>query len=395
MQRRNFLKALSAGTLLASAPCSCLFASTKKTETILYSAGSDLEGNFNISAYLVGDNNKLLFSTPLPARAHGVTVRSTHNEIVVFARRPNDFMLVLDAHTGAIKQTIKNDKPLFGHGVFTPDGKTLFTTENDFENKQGVIGVRDASNQYKKVAAFSSGGIGPHELHLLADGKTLLVANGGILTHPDTGRAKLNLDTMRPALTYIDTQTSKVIDDYRLDKKHHQLSIRHLDVTQNDQVCFVMQYQGSRRHQVPLVGFHKGESELQLAEIPSAILPKMKNYCGSVSADASGQTFAVSSPRGNLMTLWNRDGEFIESFDLVDGCGVAKAGKNGFFFSNGGGELHQYQTNNHFKQNNGKLTTNQESLLKTIKNRGGGFKHSLIAHNKSHRWDNHLTAWHL
>ncbi|MCF6190829.1 MAG: DUF1513 domain-containing protein [Cocleimonas sp.] len=364
MKRRDFIKTLTTGALLASAPS--LFASTQKTSTILYSAGSDLEGNFNICAYAVGELNKLLFKTSLPARAHGVTVRNTHNEIIVFARRPNDFMLVLDAQTGVAKQTIKNDKPLFGHGVFTPDGKTLFTTENDFENKLGIIGVRDATDNYKKIAEFSSGGIGPHELHLLADGKTLVVANGGILTHPETGRAKLNLETMTPALTYIDTQSSKVIDDYRLDKKYHQLSIRHLDVTQDDQVCFVMQYQGSRRHQVPLVGFHKGQSQLQLAEIPKVILPKMKNYCGSVSADASGKTFAVSSPRGNLMTLWNANGNFIDSFDLMDGCGVAVGNKaNEFFFSNGGGDLHQY--------------TLQKDLL--------------LSKNTNQRWDNHLTAW--
>jgi hypothetical protein len=213
-----------------------------------------------------------------------------------------------------------------------------------------------------------------------------VVANGGILTHPDTGRAKLNLESMTPALTYIDTQTSKVIADYRLDKKHHQLSIRHLDITQDDQVCFVMQYQGSRRHQVPLVGFHKGESELQLAEIPKAILPKMKNYCGSVSADASGQTFAVSSPRGNLMTLWNCKGEFIESFDLVDGCGVAMADDNGFFFSNGGGELHQYQNNIKACKSGGVYSESAQQSC---------FKKSLLNSNKNQRWDNHLTAWKL
>ena len=364
MRRRNFLKALSAGTLTASAPS--LFALEPKADTILYSAGSDLDGNYNISAYLFGAVNKSLFSVPLPARAHGVTVRKAGKEIIVFARRPDDFMLVLDAHTGAIKQAIKNNRPLFGHGVLTPDGKTLFTTENDVENKKGIIGVRDASSNYKKIAEFSSGGIGPHELHLLSDGKTLVIANGGILTHPDTGRAKLNLETMTPALTYIDTQTGKVIGDYRLDKKYHQLSIRHLDVTQDDQVCFVMQYQGSRRHRVPLVGFHKGESQLQLADMPGYLLPKMKNYCGSVSADVTGKTFAVSSPRGNLMTLWNSDGEFIDSFDMNDGCGIAKGNKtNEFFFSNGGGDLHQY----------------------TLE------KDALLSSNQNQRWDNHLTAW--
>ena len=31
----------------------------------------------------------------------------------------------------------------FGHGVFSPDGKLLYATENDFEAARGVIGVYD------------------------------------------------------------------------------------------------------------------------------------------------------------------------------------------------------------------------------------------------------------
>lgn len=366
MDRRLFLQAFATGGLITN--CPSLLALEQSKGTILYSAGSDLDGNYSISAYLISDKNQPLFTTMLPARAHAVTLRKSANEVVVFARRPNDFMLILDAQTGVIKQNINNDKPLFGHGVFTADRNTLFTTENDFENKQGVIGVRDASNHYKKIAEFPSGGIGPHELHLLSDDKTLVVANGGILTHPDTGRSKLNLESMTPVLSYIDAHNGKIVDDFHLDKKYHQLSIRHLDVTQDDQVCFVMQYQGSRRHRVPLIGFHNGESQLQLADIPEAILPKMKNYCGSVTADASGQTFAVSSPRGNLITLWDNRGTFIESYTLADGCGIATGKiKNSFFFSNGAGDLHQFSST----------------------------QNTLISSNNSYRWDNHLTAWHL
>lgn len=379
MKRRAFLKVLSTGALLTTTLTNApvLFSLDRPIGTILYSAGSDIDGNYTVSGHVVGKTNKLLFTSPLPARAHGVSVREAHHEIVVFARRPNDYILVLDAYTGAIKQTITNDKPMFGHGVFSPNGNILFTTENDYENKRGVIGVRDASDHYKKIAEFPSGGIGPHELHLMKDGKTLVIANGGILTHPDTGRSKLNLDTMRPALTYIDTQTNKVIDDYRLDQKQHQLSIRHLDVSKDDQVCFVMQYQGSRHHNVALVGFHKGESQLQLAEMPSEILPKMRNYCGSVSTDTSGKTFAVSSPRGNLITLWGNKGEFIAYYDLVDGCGVAKGRKEQeFFVSNGAGELHRYNIRKHSKT-------------------GRVVGDTVIASYKNHRWDNHLTAWHL
>ena len=44
----------------------------------------------------------------------------------------------------------------------------------------------------------------PHEAILLADGKTLAVANGGIETHIETGREKLNLDFMQPSLALVE-----------------------------------------------------------------------------------------------------------------------------------------------------------------------------------------------
>lgn len=368
IDRRDFLKFVTAGSLLAVSQN--VFSLSEKQQTILYSAGSDLEGNFNVCAYEAGAENKRLFCTPLQARAHGIVVHELRQEIIVFARRPEDFILVLDAYSGELKQSIQNDRPLFGHAVLSQDGKTLFTTENDFENKRGIIGVRDVSDNYKKVSEFSSGGVGPHELKLLSNGETLVIANGGILTHPDTGRSKLNLDSMTPALTYVDSQSGKVVDDYRLESKYYQLSIRHIDVTLNDQVCFVMQYQGSRKHKVPLVGFHKGESELQLAKVPPAVLKRMKNYCGSVTADASGETFIVSSPRGNLITVWNNAGELVDSLEIADGCGVVNTKENnGYFVSNGGGDIFEYQSG----------VTPQKTLL---------------VNNETQRWDNHLIAWH-
>jgi hypothetical protein len=56
-----------------------------------------------------------------------------------------------------------------------------------------VIGVRDASAGYRHIGELPSHGIGPHDLALLSDERTLVVANGGIRTHPDRRREELNL----------------------------------------------------------------------------------------------------------------------------------------------------------------------------------------------------------
>ena len=87
----------------------------------------------------------------------------------------------------------------FGHGVFSPDGALLYATENDFENAAGMIGIYDARANFERIGEFPTHGVGPHELLLLDDGRTIAIANGGIETHPDFGRAKLNIPTMKPS----------------------------------------------------------------------------------------------------------------------------------------------------------------------------------------------------
>ncbi len=56
-----------------------------------------------------------------------------------------------------------------------------------------MVGVYDATDGFTRIGEFPTFGVGPHELLLLGDGDTIAVANGGIETHPDFGRAKLNL----------------------------------------------------------------------------------------------------------------------------------------------------------------------------------------------------------
>ncbi|MCK5902594.1 MAG: DUF1513 domain-containing protein [Cocleimonas sp.] len=369
LSRRDFLKySLSTGLCFGSSLSLSSTKTASKAHTLLYSAAMNRRGEYVVVA--VSDQGKIIFKTPLPARAHAMIMRPKQNEVIVFARRPDYFIFVLNAQTGQVIHRLKSDdnRPLCGHGVFSKTGDKLYVTANDIDHQHSVIQVLDAKNNYQKIKEFSSGGIGAHEVRLLSDGKTLVVANGGILTHPESGRAKLNLETMTPALTYLDKMQGRVIANYQLEKRYHQLSIRHLAVNQEDTVCFAMQYQGARDDQFPLVGFHqKGQTELQLSQLPSLVLSAMKNYCGSVCVDQSGHRFAISSPRGNLITTWSDQGTFINAQTLQDGCGIAtSATTKAFYFSSGTGDIHHY-----YGKENKRLPLGQ-------------FKH--------YRWDNHLLS---
>jgi hypothetical protein len=140
----------------------------------------------------------------------------------------------------------------------------------------------------------------------MPDGATLVAANGGIRTHPDTERAKLNLDSMRLSLAYLDLASGRLRDAFGLAPRLHRLSIRHLAVNRDGLVAVAVQYEGSGRDRVPLVGLHDGGA-IRLLDAPAAIERRMRQYAGSVAFDRSGRMLAVSCPRGNLITFWDAE----------------------------------------------------------------------------------------
>jgi hypothetical protein len=232
----------------------------------------------------------------------------------------------------------------YGHGAFSPDGRYLFTSENDYAAGRGVLGVRDATDGYRQIGELASFGVGPHELLLMPDGATLVVANGGIRTHPERDRAKLNLDSMTPSLAYLDLADGRLRGDYRLPEERHRLSIRHIAVLGTGGVAIAMQYEGDIRDRVPLVGIHAGD-RIRLLEAPAEVQAQMRQYGGSVAVDRGGGLIAVSAPRGNLITFWDAAaGAYLTSTMVADGCGVAPTEQPGaFLITSGQGRVMRFE----------------------------------------------------
>lgn len=281
-----------------------------------------------------------LFRIPLPDRGHAAAAHPTAPEAVAFARRPGTFALVIDCARGEVIQRL--DAPagrhFYGHGTFAEAGELLCTTENDIETGEGRIGLWSRSQGYARVGDIPSGGIGPHDIKTLADDGTLAVANGGIRTHPDTGRDKLNLDTMRPNLTYL-TAGGTVADQVELDPDLHQDSIRHLALGPDGLVAFAMQWQGAPSDAPPLLGLHRRGSQPRLLAADLAEQIAMKGYAGSIAVDRSGGPVAITSPRGGRVHLFDLGGGFRASLHRPDVCGIGTA-PAGFMATDGlGGVL--------------------------------------------------------
>ncbi len=281
----------------------------------------------------------ILFDLPLPGRGHAAAAHPHRPEAVAFARRPGTFALVIDCARGqeAARLQAPANRHFYGHGAFSGDGAILYTTENDLETLEGRIGLWDAEAGYARIGEIPSGGIGPHDLLRLPGSGTLVVANGGMATHPDSGRVILNRATMRPNLAYVDPGNGGA-EIVELAPELRRNSIRHLAVAGDGLVAAAMQWQGAGAEHPPLVFTHRRGAAPRLVAAPEPEHRRMRNYAGSVAFSGGGGEIAITSPRGGRLHRFSRrDGTFLGSAAIPDVCGVAPCHPNGFFATNGAG----------------------------------------------------------
>lgn len=273
----------------------------------------------------VSPEGRIVFSVDLPGRGHAAAAHPHAPQAVAFARRPGVFALVLDCRTGAELARLRAPQGhhFYGHGVFSDDGETLFTTENAYESAQGRIGIWDAAHGYRRIGSIASNGIGPHEILRLPGTDTLVVANGGIETHPESGRAKLNLPLMQPNLSYL-SPDGAVLETVSPDPAEHLNSIRHLAVDGDGQVAMAMQWQSAPESAPAVLALHRRGEALRRCRAEQAAHRNMKGYAGSVAFSGDGQMVGITSPLGGEVQIFDpASGALISRQALADVCGLA------------------------------------------------------------------------
>lgn len=299
-------------------------------------AAREPDGSFAL--YGLAADGTQTFRVPLPARGHAGAGHPSRAEAVAFARRPGAFALVIDCATGAVlaRLTPPEGRQFNGHGVFADGGAILLTSEQDRDTSAGVIGLWDVEAGYVRKGEVATQGIGPHDLRLMPDGQTLVVANGGIATDP-TDRTKLNIATMRPNLTYLGLDGTP-LDQVELEPALWLNSIRHLAVRADGLVGFAMQWEGEPGAAMPLLGLHRHGAAPVLASAPLADGLAMQGYAGSIAFSGRGDEIAITSPRGGRLHRFSPEGAFLGGVSRSDVCGLA-ALPDGFLASDGLGGL--------------------------------------------------------
>ncbi|MEO0576989.1 MAG: DUF1513 domain-containing protein [Pseudomonadota bacterium] len=296
------------------------------------------------TATMVSKSADIRFSQGLAERAHDVLVAPDRRSAVVFARRPGRSIYQLDLSNGRIVNSTQttNDRHLYGHGLFTRDGKHVLTSENNIASGAGVIVVRDAQSLAVEHE-FQSFGIGPHEIRWADDGRTVIVANGGIATHPDYGREPLNLDTMAPNIARIDAASGKLLAIAM--PSHSKNSIRHFDVLADGSALIGMQQQDGYSGAQPVVAASRpAQPTLQALRIDSGNLLALNRYTASVSANPRSGHAVVTSPRGNRVSFWKTSKQaYAGSIRLPDVAGACfDQYASEFVVSSGRGVLYRF-----------------------------------------------------
>jgi hypothetical protein len=342
IDRRAFIKAAGMTFLAALRPGALM--ALERTDAVFASGIRATDGSYAVAT--VTERGEIVDQVALPARSHGMAFSKVTGNTVAFARRPGTYAMIFDPKGKAepIIITAREGRHFYGHGAFSPDGRLLYASENDFDGNRGMIGIYDARNRFARIGEYQTYGTGPHDVTVSDDSRFLIIANGGIETHPDFGRTKLNLDHMEPSLTLIDAATGRLIEKHVLPAQYAEVSTRHVDIDANGKIWFACQYEGRRNALPPLIGhFAKGE-DLTFVSLPDETTRALGNYVGAIAVNRRENLVGVTSPiNGAAVTLDAKTGAVLKVESIADAAGIAAAA-TGFAVSSYGGQFKGLQS---------------------------------------------------
>ncbi len=182
----------------------------------------------------------------LPIAIHHVAPAPDRSRAFVASLEGETFLL-LDARALEVEAVLSPHAPGFvggGHAVWSPDGAVVHVTERrapapfsgDPAAHEGRIVVRDGRDG-RVLAVWPSGGIGPHDIALLPDGRTLVIAHYG---SPDSGRGPegpVAPGVVEPSITFLDARDGRLLD--KIVGPDRGLEIRHLTPVDADRVVAI------------------------------------------------------------------------------------------------------------------------------------------------------------
>lgn len=283
-----------------------------------YMAGL-LQVNPGSGAVLVDEGHQL----PLPGRAHGLA-KGSDGSLWIAARRPGDWLIRWQPASGATQRLwFEPDVALNGHVCCAPQRHAIALTATNHETGEGSIKWYD-EHTLDSQPAWPTHGIEPHAMLLLpslpavSTRPVLVVANGGLLQKPETGRARVPGSVVDSSLCAFDLETGNLLRRWALQDRH--LSLRHLAFnTTTGELGVALQ-----AHSDDMAVNHTSPLLAVLAQGKLSLVPGtagFQGYAGDITACASG--FAVAATQASRLLVVN-GGQLTRVVDAPQVCALAQ-----------------------------------------------------------------------
>lgn len=267
-----------------------------------------------------GARYQIGLAVDVPTRPHGL-MHLQEAEYLVLARRPGDWMMRLNVATGETSRIWQEEgRHLNGHSAVL--GELMYTTETDVLSGSGMLGVRNRSTA-ELLDVWPTHGKDPHQLLVLPEGglgisqPLLLVANGGLASHPDMGRTPQPNHQIDSSVLALNPRTGEVLKKWTLDDP--LLSLRHMAQHNSGLVGIAMQAQHSNsemQQNAPVLAL-LDQHGLRVAEQSVGV----KGYAGDIAATPEG--FAVSCTKNDSVARFDLQGKLLGGQTAKAACALA------------------------------------------------------------------------
>ncbi|NUO15155.1 MAG: DUF1513 domain-containing protein [Planctomycetaceae bacterium] len=258
--------------------------------------------------------------TPLTFLAHGVSPNPVKPQRAVLFEKQGKGCCEVDLKAGKVLTTIPtvDGRKFYGHGAYSLDGKLLYGTETEMDTYRGVIVVRDGET-FKELGKFPTFGEAPHDCHMIDEGKTLVITNGGAALGSSG-------ETAAPSVTFVDIKTEKLIE--RVTFPNDKLNAGHLAISAAKDLVVV----SAPRDGVPNQATAQGGITLRPAGAgaesmsnPADVVAKMIGETLSVSIHEATGVVGATNPTGNIVTFWNlKERKLVKSVDMGRPLGITQ-----------------------------------------------------------------------
>lgn len=274
-----------------------------------------------------GDRFEVAARRVVPTRAHGLAQlpQLPSGDLLTVARRPGLWLQRWSADGRLVREAWAEPGRHFnGHVLPSADGRVLYGTEQTHDEGAGCVAVRDART-LELLDEWPTDGTDTHQL--LRVGERLFVANGGVPTRPETGRAKQNLPAMDSSLVAFDLRSGRRSGPWRL--ADSRLSLRHLAWhAPSATLGIALQAEHddpAQRAAAPLLAIFDGE-RLRPVASPADRPDFGAGYAGDIAATPEG--FVLSASRAGALLGWSPREGWTTPVPLGEACALATSPVN-------------------------------------------------------------------